>query len=153
MEIQKIIDIFEETIDYTKLLRPFVTKKNKEFNKGFISGKFRLFENLKLSCTDLDTLIKDPTDEDKKEFYYMTRDDINKIDIVWELIGILEYRNCRIPIYLDEYAQTYFMRYKGDDRSSGNFNALKDAIYEFTYIIDKDLLIKELEEFENVENK
>lgn len=108
----------------------FKEERTKESMQNQRVAIHRFFQSLKYKCDDYYEITKPrtPNDEEKEKFKYIVRDDENKIDIVYDLIYIIDYRGVKLPIYNDDYGQCMFTVIDRKEYSMGTYNFCLDNV-------------------------
>lgn len=83
--------------------------KTKEFWEGYKTACNAWFEYCKKYCDEYPPKMRSPKASEKKTFKYIETLD-NGEQFEWPLVGIIDYRNDKIPVYDDDNGQCFFCR-------------------------------------------
>lgn len=125
MKFEDLLYTYEWQLDYVKRMSKPESlsfyKKTEEYLRGYKAACNRWFEEMKSECEDFNPRIEKTTEENRRE-----NGDL--------LIGYLNYRGERIPVYNDDYGQQLYIIYENEVISGGCYNLFPE--YDFCYSID-----------------
>ena len=134
---------------YTDSLNCYISKvsrsDNKVLNHDVLYNMFKLYRGI---LTDLhldilnypdNTYRRKPTKKEEKLFQCS----LNKSKNEFPLCGIIKYRNCEFPEYLDDYGMTTFIEVKFDNKTYKQIQTNDvDWDYELDLLLDVEKLLR-----------
>ena len=132
MNFKEILERYENDIEYAnRMLTPdslSFFKKTEEYWKGYKRASYKWFQDMKAELSFKPEVI-DMTEEEKAENIYIDEYNNYFYPDQW-----LKYRDELIPIYVDDYGQQEFIKYKNRFFYGGSYNIY--AEYDFCSFID-----------------
>lgn len=143
MKFEDLLKEYEQQLVYVdRMTNPDTLSfyhKTKEYWDGYLNGCFHWFEKMKLECDDFKPGINQDFSKEEEDKYKYNIKNNDEEDTEYPLYGLLEYREEKIPVYIDENGQQLFIVYQEQEISGGSFNIHCEE--DFCYAIDqiKDL--------------
>lgn len=132
MNFKEILERYENDIEYAnRMLTPdslSFFKKTEEYWTGYKRASYKWFQDMKAELNFKPEIV-DMTEEEKIENIYIDEYNNYFYPCQW-----LKYRDELIPIYIDDYGQQEFIKYKNRFFYGGSYNIY--AEYDFCSFID-----------------